>query len=65
VIRDALAKGTRHLGPITITPSVKVIRGSRLSDFSLLSAQDRLIDGVLAECDRAGDDRVVVVASRS
>lgn len=64
-IRETLDGCVRHMGPVTITPAVKVIRGGRLSDFSLLSSQDQLVDAVAAECGRAGGDPVVVVASRS
>jgi N-methylhydantoinase A len=64
-IREALSRAVRHLGPITITPAVKVIRGSRLSDFSLLASQEALLDAVVAECDRAGKERVIVLTSRS
>jgi N-methylhydantoinase A len=64
-IRAALVRSVRHLGPVTIAPAVKVIRGSRLTDFSMLSSQDKLIDAVVAECDRAGEDSVVVLATRS
>jgi N-methylhydantoinase A/oxoprolinase/acetone carboxylase beta subunit len=61
LIRDR----TRRFGPVTIAPGVRLLRGARLIDFSMLSAPDKVLQGVVAECALAGFGDVVAFVSRS
>jgi N-methylhydantoinase A len=54
----------RHYGPIEVAPAVRIVRGARLVDLSLLSAPDRALEAAVGECAAGGDDLVVVLISR-
>lgn len=55
----------RHIGPLAVAPVVKVVRGSRVVDLSLLNSAEKVVDAAVLECTSAGSEPVVVVATRS
>jgi hypothetical protein len=55
---------TRHLGPISVAPAVRLVRGPRLIDLSVLSSLDRLLETAVVECRRAGSERVVALVEK-
>jgi N-methylhydantoinase A len=54
----------RHYGPVTVAPAVRLIRGARLIDLSLLSTSDATREAVTAECSLAHDEEVIAFLSR-
>ena len=55
----------RHYGPISVAPALRLVRGPRLVDLTLISKPDAAIDAAVAECALAHDDEVVAILSRS
>ncbi|MDQ3964810.1 MAG: methylhydantoinase [Actinomycetota bacterium] len=55
---------TRHFGPLSIAPSLRLLRGARLIDLSLFSSTEKVLQAARVECSRAGDDEVVVFLMR-
>ena len=64
-LRDELPAMTRHVGPVAIAPMLRVLRGPRLVDLSLLSSPGQVLEAALAECSLAGGDPIIVLCSRS
>ena len=60
---DVIEGASRHLGPIAVAPVLRVLRGARLVDLSLLSDPRQVLAAALDECAMAGDDPVAVVIS--
>jgi N-methylhydantoinase A len=56
---------TRHYGPIAVAPAVRVVRGPRLVDLTLISKPEEAVEAAIAECELAGDEEVVALVSRS
>lgn len=56
---------TRHLGPISVAPALRLIRGMRLIDLTLFSAPEPLVEAALAECALANGEPVVALLARS
>jgi hypothetical protein len=55
---------TRHFGPLKVGPAVRVIRGARLIDLTLISRPDEALEGALTECSLAGESSVIALLSR-
>jgi N-methylhydantoinase A len=55
---------TRHFGPLKVGPAVRVIRGARLIDLTLISRPDEALQGAVTECSLAGESSVIALLSR-
>jgi hypothetical protein len=55
---------TRYYGPITVAPAVRVIRGSRFTDLTLISKPEEALQAAVTECAVAHDDDVIALLSR-
>jgi N-methylhydantoinase A len=55
---------TRNLGPLSIAPSLRILRGSRLIDLSLYSSNEKALDAARAECVLSADRTVVAFLMR-
>jgi N-methylhydantoinase A len=55
----------RHLGPFSVAPAVRLLRGARLIDLTLFSSPDRVVEAAAAECELAGEDEMVALISRT
>jgi N-methylhydantoinase A len=55
---------TRHFGPLKVGPAVRVIRGARLIDLTLISRPDEALQGAVTECSLAGESTVIALLSR-
>ncbi|MDQ3987378.1 MAG: methylhydantoinase [Actinomycetota bacterium] len=54
----------RHYGPVAVAPAIRIVRGNRLIDLTLLSAPERALEAALAECSVNESDAVVALLSR-
>jgi hypothetical protein len=54
----------RHFGPIAVAPALRIVRGARVVDLTLISAPDAALQAALAECALAHDEPVVALLSR-
>jgi N-methylhydantoinase A/oxoprolinase/acetone carboxylase beta subunit len=61
---DVIRALARRVGPVTIAPSLVLIRGTRLIDLALLSKVEPLIEVALEECRIAESERVIALVSR-
>ena len=64
-LQERLPTFVRHFGPIAVAPAMRVLRGPRLVDLSLLSSPDAATEAALAECSMGYDEDVVAFISRS
>lgn len=55
---------TRYFGPLTVAPAVRIIRGPRLIDLTLISKPEEAMQAALAECSLAHDQPVIALLSR-
>ncbi|HEX2240618.1 MAG TPA: hydantoinase/oxoprolinase family protein [Actinomycetota bacterium] len=55
---------TRHFGPLKVAPAVRVIRGARLIDLTLISRPDEALQAAVTECSLAGEASVIALLSR-
>jgi len=55
---------TRQYGPLKVAPAVRVIRGARLVDLTLISRPDEALEAAATECALAGDSSVIALLSR-
>lgn len=62
-LQQRLPRLTRHLGPISVAPAVRLVRGARLIDLTVVSALDRLLEAAVGECRLAGREHVVALIS--
>ena len=46
----------RHIGPISVAPAVRIVRGPRVIDLSALSKADEILNAATAECALATDE---------
>ena len=60
-LEERLPQLTRHLGPISVAPAVRLVRGARLIDLTVLSTLDRLLEAAIGECRLAGSEQVVAL----
>lgn len=54
----------RHYGPIAVAPALRVIRGARLVDLTLISNPKAAREAALGECAMAHEEDVVAILSR-
>ena len=54
----------RHYGPVAVAPAIRIVRGNRLIDLTLLSAPERALEAALTECSVSESDPVVALLSR-
>jgi N-methylhydantoinase A len=54
----------RHFGPVTVAPALRIVRGARVVDLTLISSPDAALQAALAECALAHDEPVVALLSR-
>jgi N-methylhydantoinase A len=54
----------RRFGPIEVAPAIRIVRGARLIDLTLLSAPDRALEAAAGECAAGAGDVVVALMSR-
>jgi len=54
----------RHYGPISVAPAVRLIRGPRLVDLTVISNAASARDAAAAECSLAFDEDVVALLTR-
>jgi N-methylhydantoinase A/oxoprolinase/acetone carboxylase beta subunit len=64
-LSEAIPAAVRHIGPMSVAPAVRILRGARLVDLSLLSSADAALDAALSECRLANGEGVVAFLSRS
>ncbi len=64
-LEDVITAMARRFGPVTVAPAVRVVRGPRFIDLSLLSSLPRAVDAARAECVAAGEEPVVALLSRT
>jgi hypothetical protein len=65
LLADAVAGHVRHIGPVSVAPAVRILRGPHLVDLSPLSSAEAALDAAVTECRRANGDGVVAFLSRS
>jgi hypothetical protein len=65
VLEESIPTLARHYGPIAVAPAVRLVRGPRLVDLTLISKPDAATEAVVAECSLAHDEKVVALVSRS
>lgn len=63
-LRERLPRLVRHIGPVRVAPAVRLVRGPRLIDLSVLSKAEEVLDAALAECAVAADGEVVALVGR-
>ena len=51
-----VARMTRHLGPMSIAPGVRLVQGARLVDLTLLSSPDKVARAITEECAGVEDE---------
>lgn len=54
----------RHFGPVTVAPALRIVRGARVIDLTLISSPEAALQAALAECALAHDETVVALLSR-
>ena len=64
-LSEAIPASVRHIGPVAVAPAVRILRGPRLVDLSLLSSADAALDAAVSECRMANGEGVVAFLSRS
>ncbi|MPZ70600.1 MAG: hypothetical protein GEU71_13890 [Actinobacteria bacterium] len=64
-MQERVAALTRHYGPIAIAPAIRLVRGPRLVDLTLISKPDEAVEAAVAECSLAHDEELVALISRS
>jgi N-methylhydantoinase A len=62
---DEVLALVRHFGPVSVAPAVRVLRGPRLIDLSMLSSADAVLEAALEECSNANGETVVAFLSRA
>jgi N-methylhydantoinase A len=60
-LTDRLPQLTRHMGPFSVAPGVRILRGTRLIDLTLISKPDEVLEAALRECRAANGDPVVAL----
>lgn len=61
---ERVPASVKHFGPIAVAPPLRILRGPRLVDLSLLSSPDAATEAALAECAMSHDDEVVAFIGR-
>jgi N-methylhydantoinase A len=63
-LEERVPAQTRYFGPLKVAPAVRVIRGPRLIDLTLISRPDEALQAAVTECSLAHDDSVIALLSR-
>lgn len=63
-LQERIPALARHYGPIAVAPAVRLVRGPRLVDLTLISKPDAAIEAAVAECALAHNEEVVALVSR-
>ena len=63
-LEERVPARTRYFGPLKVAPAVRIIRGSRLTDLTLISRPDEALQAALTECSLAHEDPVIALLSR-
>lgn len=64
-VEESMPRYVRHYGPVGVAPALRVLRGSKLVDLSLVSSPDKALEAVLDECASARGEPIVIFISRS
>jgi N-methylhydantoinase A len=64
-LQHLLPSMTRHYGPISVAPEVRLLSGPRLLDLTLLSSPEAALSAARAECAGANGHRIVALLSRA
>jgi hypothetical protein len=62
-LSERLPPLTRHVGPFSVAPGVRILRGARLVDLTVVSRPAEALEAALAECRQANGDPVVALIS--
>ncbi len=63
-LEERVPAQTRYFGPLKVAPAVRVIRGSRLIDLTLISRPDEALQAAVTECSLADEGPVIALLSR-
>jgi hypothetical protein len=64
-LADELATLTRHLGPFTVAPAIRIVRERRFIDLSLVSSPSHAVEAAVRECSLGDGHPVVALVSRN
>jgi hypothetical protein len=64
-LEELLPGLTRHVGPFSVAPGVRILRGARLVDLTVVSRPSEALEAAVAECREANGDPVVALISAS
>jgi N-methylhydantoinase A len=62
-LEERLPRLARHLGPVSVPPAVRLVRGARLVDLTFLPTTDRILEAAVRECRLAGAAPVVALVA--
>lgn len=65
MLESSIPELSRYYGPIAVAPAVRIVRGARVVDLTLLSNPDAARDAALAECALASNEDVVALLTRN
>jgi N-methylhydantoinase A/oxoprolinase/acetone carboxylase beta subunit len=60
-----IERRSRRVGPVTVAPSLVLLRGARLIDLGLFSAVPALVEAAVEECRIAGAEPVIALVARA
>ena len=63
-LSERLPALTRHVGPFSVAPGVRILRSARLVDLTVVSKPHEALEAALAECRMANGDPVVALISK-
>jgi hypothetical protein len=55
---------TKHVGPFSVAPGVRVLRSARLVDLTVVSKPEEALEAALAECRMGNGDPVVALITK-
>jgi N-methylhydantoinase A/oxoprolinase/acetone carboxylase beta subunit len=63
-LEERVPARTRYFGPLMVAPAVRIIRGSRLTDLTLISRPEEALQAAATECSLANEGPVIALLSR-
>ncbi|MFN2389408.1 MAG: hydantoinase/oxoprolinase family protein [Actinomycetota bacterium] len=63
-LEERVPARTRYFGPLKVAPAVRIIRGSRLTDLTLISRPEEALQAAVTECSLAHESPVIALVSR-
>ena len=63
-LEERVPARTRYFGPLKVAPAVRILRGSRLTDLTLISRPEEALQAAVTECSLAGEGPVIALLSR-